>query len=392
VAFRSLFIILSVRLCLTDCEAKPRALSIKYGAGKPQAFRTESGKAAKIEFSQLYQEGKIVNKMSEGTLLLRRGQVSTLLTIDECIDAVELAFKSFAQGKTANPGILGIHSTSGGFHIKAAIMELPRRYFVSKINANFPENPHRFQLPTIQGVIVLFDAENGRPLAVMDSMEITVIRTGAATAVAAKYLARADAKIITICGCGNQGEISLRAVNRVRNLERAFAFDKDSGKAENFSQRLSTELPFEVLPVKDLRAAVRESDICVTGTPSKRFFIKREFVSPGAFIAAVGADNEEKQEIDPTLMAAARVVVDHLQQCLTIGDLHHAVVQGLMTGKDVLAELGEVIAGLKPGRQSDNEILIFDSTGTALQDVAAAGIVYERAVRNCIGTVVDFSR
>lgn len=328
--------------------------------------------------------------MSKGTLILTQEQVQSLLSIDECIQAVEAAFRSYAEGKTADPAVLGVHATGGGFHIKAAIMDCGPSLFVSKINANFPGNPKQFQLPTIQGIVAVFDAENGRPLAVMDSAALTVIRTGAATAVAAKHLSRPDSKTITICGCGNQGRISLEAISRVRSLERAFVFDIDPQRAESFADELSKHLQIEIKAAASLAEALRLSDICVTCTTSKRHFIEKDAVPAGMFIGAVGADNEEKQEIDPKLLAAGKVVVDHLGQCLAIGDTHHAVELGLMTKDDVHAEIGEVIAGLKPGRASSEEIIIFDSTGTALQDVAASAIVYKEAVRIGIGIMIDF--
>ena len=178
----------------------------------------------------------------EGTLLLTRHDVAALLGIEECIAAVEGAFKLHAEGKTLPPGILGLHARDGGFHIKAGLLELTRSYFAAKVNANFPQNSQRFGLPLIQGVIVLCDGENGRPLSVMDSMEITIIRTGAATGVAAKYLARTDSTVATICGCGNQGRISLRAIAKVRDLESAYAFDTDREQAERFAQEMSDEL------------------------------------------------------------------------------------------------------------------------------------------------------
>jgi ornithine cyclodeaminase/alanine dehydrogenase len=213
----------------------------------------------------------------------------------------------------------------------------------------------------------------------MDSIEITILRTGAATAVAAKYLARADASVATICGCGNQGRVQLRARAKARALERVYAFDLDHARAERFADELSAELRIEAQAVRELATAVWQSDICVTCTPSKRFFLKREDVSPGTFIAAVGADDELKQELDPHLFARGKIVVDLLEQCATIGDLHHALDQGLITRADVHAEIGEVIAGKKTGRVSQDEIIIFDSTGTALQDAAAAALVYEKA-------------
>ena len=328
---------------------------------------------------------------SEGTLLLTSSQVRSLLSIDECIVAVEGAFRLYGKGKTASPGILGIHAQQGGFHIKAGILELGRNYFAAKVNANFPENATRFGLPTIQGVIVLCDADNGRPLAVMDSMEITTLRTGAATAVAAKYLARKDSRVATVCGCGNQGRIQLRALARVLPLEKAYAYDLAEARALQFARELSAELGILVTAVTDLSSAVRQGDVCITCTPSRRYFLQRHDVKPGTFIAAVGADNPEKQELEPALMAKSKIVVDVLEQCATIGDLHHALRAGLVTAAAVHAELGEIVAGKKPGRTSEDEIIVFDSTGMALQDVAAAAVVYERAVQAGGGMALDFA-
>lgn len=326
-----------------------------------------------------------------GTLLLKRKDVAALLSIDECITAVEQVFKLQGEGKTEPPGVLGIHARDGGFHIKAGLLELDRTYFAAKTNANFPQNVKRYGLPLIQGVIVLCDGENGYPLALMDSIEITIQRTGAATAVAAKYLARPDSKIVTICGCGNQGRISLLALARVLPVEKVFAFDSDDAQAQSFASELAEELRIKVEAVRELENAVRQSDICITCTPSKQFFLKSDFVVPGTFIAAVGADSPEKQEIEPSLMRDNKVVVDILEQCASIGELHHALDAGVFTKKNVHAELGEVIAGVKPGRTSSEEIIIFDSTGMALQDVVAAALVYQKAVSMGKGTRIDFA-
>lgn len=326
----------------------------------------------------------------DGTLLLTRAEVADLLGIDECMAAVEDAFRRHAEWQTAPPGLLSMHAAAGAFHIKAALLDAARPYFVAKTNANFPQNQRQHGLPLIQGVVVLCDAENGYPLALMDSIEITIIRTGAATGVAAKHLARADARVATICGCGNQGRISLKAIARVRPVERAYAFDVDAAQAKRFASELSSELGIEVQAVADLARAVGQSDICVTCTPAKQAFLERAHVAPGTFVAAVGADNEEKQELAPALLKASKVVVDLLEQCAAIGDLHHAIAAGLMTSADVHAELGQVIAGQRPGRTSAAEIIVFDSTGTALQDACAAATVYERAVRTGRGTKINF--
>jgi alanine dehydrogenase len=319
--------------------------------------------------------------MSSDTVLLKRNEVASLLGIDECMDAVERAFKMRAIGEAAAPGILGIHTTDGGFHIKAGILHLQRQYFVAKINANFPMNPKCHGLPTIQGVIAVSDASNGKLLALMDAMEITTLRTGAATGVAAKYLARADAKTATIIGCGNQGKISLRALMKIRELERVYVNDIDPLIAKRFVKELGKEFPISIEAIEQIDPAIRESDICVTCTPSKKYFLKRESVMPGTFIAAVGSDNEDKQELDPRLLAENKVVVDSLEQTAKFGELHHALDLGIMNSDQVYSELGDIIAGHKKGRTSPDEIIIFDSTGIALQDVAAAAIVYEKAVQ-----------
>jgi alanine dehydrogenase len=322
------------------------------------------------------------------TLVLTRGDVQALLGWDECIAAVEAAFRLHAEGRSLAPGVLAVPSREGGFHIKAAGLDLGRLYFAAKTNANFSGNPRRHGLPAIQGVIVLCDGDDGRVLAVMDSIEVTIRRTAAATAVAAKWLARPDASVATICGCGSQGRAQLRALKRVLPLQRAYAFDADEATARAFAQDLSADLGLDVSAVADLGDAVRSSDVCVTCTPSRRPFLEREHVRPGTFVAAVGADSPDKQELHPALMAGGTVVVDVLDQCASIGDLHHALDAGVLTRDNVHAELADIVTARKPGRRSRDEITIFDSTGTALEDVAAAAVVYERAVAAGAGLTV----
>ena len=254
-----------------------------------------------------------------------------------------------------------------------------------KANANFPGNRERSGLPTIQGVIALFDAATGAPLAVMDSIEITLLRTAAATAVAARYCARPDAATVTIFGCGDQAPAQIRALTRVRTLTRVFAVDIDARRAERLAEDLS-DLDIAIDPVADPRAALSESDICVTCTTSTRPFLRRADLPPGMFVAAVGADSEGKQELDADLVASSVLVVDLLESCAAIGELHHALEAGLMKREDVHAELGEVVTGRKAGRSTDEEIVVFDSTGSALQDVVTAQLAYEKALAAGAGT------
>ena len=240
-------------------------------------------------------------------------------------------------------------------------------------------------------MLLLADAERGTPLALMDSAEITALRTGAATAVAARHLARPDASVVTVCGCGMQGRVQLRALAAVLRLTRAYAFDREPARAAGFAREMSQALGVDVVAADDLDAAVRASHVCITCTPSRTPILRHTSVAPGTFVAAVGADNEDKQELEPALMASCAVVVDVLEQAATIGDLHHAIAAGAMSRGDVRAELGQVIAGLRPGRLTEDEIVVFDSTGMALQDVAAAAAVYERAIRGSRGLEVNLA-
>lgn len=321
-----------------------------------------------------------------GSLLLSRGEVERLLTPELCIAAVEDALRLLAAGRLPPPGILGMHAAEGGFHVKAGILAADRAYFAAKLNANFPQNGPRHGLPTIQGAVLLFDAANGALLAIMDSMSITALRTAAATAVAAKYLAREACGTALIVGCGGQATAQLRALLRVRSPRRLLAFDQDPERARALAVALRDGRVAAVEVVEDLASAASASDIIVTCTTSKRPFITRDMVRPGTFIAAVGADSEDKQEIEPTLMAMAKVVTDLTEQAGRIGDLHHAIAAGAMTREAVHAELAEVVAGRKPGRENADEITLFDSTGTGLQDVAAAIAVYRGAVETGGGT------
>lgn len=325
------------------------------------------------------------------TWILNKKEVDSLLDYDDCIKSVEEAFRLYGLGKAMPPGVLGIHTLDGGFHIKAGILDLNTTYFVAKVNSNFPANASRYGLPLIQGLIIVCECETGQLLAVMDSTEITIVRTGAATAIAARYLSLPDATVATICGCGNQGRISLKMLMKVRDIKRAYAFDIDYIKARNFAEELSAETNIPVVVTDRLEDAVQQSQICVTATPSKEPFLKRSSIAPGTFIAAVGADWENKQELEIDLVAAAKIVTDLTDQSAAIGELHHAIEQGFVTRKHVHAELGEIVAGIKQGRASNNEIIIFDSTGMALQDVATASMVYERALKTNTGQQLSFA-
>jgi ornithine cyclodeaminase/alanine dehydrogenase-like protein (mu-crystallin family) len=313
------------------------------------------------------------------TLLLSAADVRELLDLKECIAAVEQGFRLLGEGKLPIPQILGLHADAGGLHIKAALWRGERDYFVAKANANFPGNPAKHGLPTIQGVIVLADARTGELLALLDSIEITAQRTAAASAVAAKYLARSDSSRLALFGCGRQGLMHVRALSHVVPIREVHFVEPNDSTAQQFTQELAGDSNFRLQRHADPGSALVHADIIATCTPAQRYFIHASDVRPGGFIAAVGADNEHKQEIDPALFAGAKVVVDSLDQCATIGDLHHAISAGTATRDSVHADLAAVVAGAKPGRTNNSEITLFDSTGIAIEDAAAAVYVLEKA-------------
>jgi alanine dehydrogenase len=324
----------------------------------------------------------------DSVIVLTRRDVATLLDLDGCIAAVEAALRLEGEGRAPRPAALGFPVRGGGFHIKAAALDLSRPYFAAKINGNFSENPSRLGLPAIQGAVVLCDAGTGTPLAILDSIEITILRTGAATAVAARRLARPGSRAVTICGCGNQGRSQLRALRRVLPIEEAFAWDGNAGAAGRFAEELTDELGIRVSAVPDPGRGAASSDVVVTCTPARVPYLRRGDVAPGTFVAAVGADASDKRELCRGFFESASVFVDSLEQCAAIGELHHAVAEGSISIDGVAAPLSEVVAGRKPGRRSEDEVTVFDSTGIALEDVAAAAAVYERALREGVGSRV----
>src|SRR5438132_4695374 len=187
--------------------------------------------------------------------------------------------------------ILEVKAPKGILHVKAGLLPHRQTYIVAKLNTNFPGNRPQSDLPTIQGLIAVYDAEDGRPLAVLDSIDITIKRTAAASAVAAKYLARKNSSVATICGCGGKARAQLRAIHSVLALKKILGFDLNKGPAKNFAADLSHELKLDIEPTRDLPTAIQKSDVCVTCTTSTEFFVRKEDVAYGTFITTVGADD-----------------------------------------------------------------------------------------------------
>jgi ornithine cyclodeaminase/alanine dehydrogenase-like protein (mu-crystallin family) len=325
------------------------------------------------------------------TLILSRADIGAAMTLADYRESAEEAFLALATGRGLSPAPLHIPAEGGGFHGKGARLGAAdgSSYVALKLNGNFPGNRQRSGLPTIQGAVLLADASNGRLLAVMDSIEVTLRRTAAATALAARHLARRDAASLAICGCGEQAAAQLAALAAEFRLTRILAWNSDPAAVRALIEGMADRLGCSIEPAPSLAAATLASDIIVTCTTARAPFLDRDHVRPGTFIAAVGADNHDKSEIAPGLMAHAKVVVDVLEQCAEIGDLHHALAASAMALGDVHATLAEVVSGAKPGRADGAAITLFDSTGTAIQDVTAAQRIYRRASERGVGTSLD---
>lgn len=327
----------------------------------------------------------------EGLLLLSRSEAERLTDFPGYVEAIESGLRAAAEGRAVAPPAPRLEVERGAFHVKGGALPMGDRLCVAiKSNGNFPGNPAQRGLPTVQGTIYLADGRDGGPLAVMDSIGVTIARTGAATAVAAKFLAPANARTALICGAGVQGRIQLVAVKHACPIARALIYDSNGEIAERLAREMATTLGITVEPTPDLGAG-RDCEVIVTCTSSRRAFLTPDHVRPGTFIAAVGADNSDKQEIHPALFPRSTVVVDSLDQCAEIGDLHHALGAGSFSRERVYANLAEMVAGRKPGRRGADEIILFDSTGLGLYDVAAAARLYERAPERGIGTYASLS-
>lgn len=311
-------------------------------------------------------------------LIITRRDIIQVMSPADFLDAVEQAFRAAAMGNAYSPHPMHLPAERGGFHVKGASISLERDYVAVKINGNFPRNPAELGLPTIQGAIFLADGSNGVLLAILDSIEVTLRRTAAASALAARLLARPESHTLLVCGCGEQGRAHVAALREVLPLERCLLWDRDHGLADALAGELAGSSGVKAVAVREMATASLSADVIACCTTALEPYLEVSAVKPGTFVAAVGADNPDKSEIAPPLMAAATVVTDLLHQCAEMGDLHHAIAAGTMTGADVHADLAQVLVGARSGRQSPEEIIIFDSTGTGLQDVAASVAIYER--------------
>ncbi len=315
-------------------------------------------------------------------LLLSRKQIERLLTMREAIDAVEEAFRAKGLGKVQMPpkSYVFLRRYHGDFRVMPAYVESLDAAGVKIVNVH-PKNPERHGLPTVMAVIVLLDPRTGAPIAIMDGTFITNVRTGAAGAVAAKYLARKDSEIVAMVGTGAQARTQLLGLKELFPIREVRANDISRSSAKRFVAEMSRRVDAEFRVVASTERAVREADIVVTTTPSTKPVVMSDWISEGTHINAIGADAPGKQELDPQILLRAKVVVDDIQQAIHSGEVNVPLSLGLIARADIYGDLGEIVAGKKPGRESEDEITVFDSTGLAVQDIVTDWVVYRKALK-----------
>lgn len=315
------------------------------------------------------------------TLLLSRKDVKGLLDMRTVIQTVEQAFKEWALGKAVMPPKAYLTVDRGDFRAMPAATSGAAG--MKWVNVH-PQNP-ALGLPTVMAVVIYNDPATGYPLSVMDATEITAFRTGATAAVASKYLARKNSRTLGIIGAGRQAYTQLLAHAALFRLERITVFDIFKETAE----RLVKAFPDYPVQAGSLEEAAAAGIVC-TVTPARAPVLKKAMVLPGTHINAIGADAPGKEELEPSLLREATVVVDDIRQARSSGEINVPISQGIYRIEDVYANLGEIIAGKKPGRTNDKSITIFDSTGVAIADIAVAKVVYEKARQIGGFTSLDF--
>jgi ornithine cyclodeaminase len=306
---------------------------------------------------------------------------------ESALEAIAEGFSQLVVGKVSVPPIMRIDITQkhGEVDVKSAYIA-GKDSFAIKIASGFHENRLK-GLPTGSGMMVLINAETGFPKAVLlDNGYLTEVRTGAAGAVAAEYLAMQTIETAGVIGSGSQARYQMEALKLVRDYQRILVYGIIKDEVERYVEEMAEKLAVEVIPSKDAETVVRESQIVVTATPSQEPYLKAEWLYPGLHITCMGSDAERKQELFPDVFTHADLVVcDRKSQVFRLGELHHAKEAGIITSEDQVIELGELTSGTKPGRQDDEQITICDLTGVGVQDTQIARLAYSAARQNNLG-------
>ena len=323
--------------------------------------------------------------------MLSEENVKNLLSLEEIISAVESAFRMKGLGHAQMPPkqYLFMKKYNGDLRTMPAYLEETDAVAVKVVNSH-PEN-QKHGLPTVMATIILVDPRTGAPEAIMGGTWITALRTGAAGAIAAKYLANPNPKTVGIVGAGTQARTQLMGLELVfETIEEVRVWDLNEKAAVKYAKEMESKYNQEfVYSVKSVRNAVQGADIIVTATPSREPLVSAEWVDEGAHINCVGADAPGKQELDPAILTKSKIVVDDWSQSCHGGEINVPLAKGIIDKSDVWGDICEIVAGLKQGRTSQDEITVFTSTGLAIQDAAAAKIAYQKALKQKIGEQVD---
>ena len=311
------------------------------------------------------------------TLLLGRREIEELLGMSEVLKVVENAFKLKAQGKTIMPPkiYLNLSEYQGDYRAMPAYIDGSAGVkWVSRY-----QNNRKYNLPAVMAIITLCDPNTGYPLVIMDGTYITRMRTGAAGGIAVKYLARKDSSVIGMIGAGIQAKTQLLAITEVLpKIGEVKVFDQYRDASLRFAEKMAAKLNLNIRPVETAEAAA-EADIVVTTTYATGPVVRKRHIRPGTHLNAIGADAQGKQELEADLLVSAKIIIDDIEQASHSGEINVPLSQGQLKVEDIYCTLGEVAAGMKRGRENDEEITIFDSTGLAIQDVVCAKLVYEKA-------------
>lgn len=315
-------------------------------------------------------------------LLLSSQEVELLLEIEKLPAIIEDGFRLYATGQAAMPPkvYLDLPQYNGDFRAMPAYL---KGACGLKWVCFYPFNPQNHGLPTVIGILIYSDPATGMPLAIMEASSLTSYRTAAASAVATRYLANPGVKTLGIAGCGVQAQVHIKVLSRGFSFEGIYLYDLDPARANELKQ-LFPELPIKTTSLEETCSA----DVLCTLTPVRKPIIPKRFLRPGIHINAMGADAPGKQELEVEILKQARIFVDDVEQSIHGGEINVAISSGVLTKEDLAGTLGAVVAGKHPGRQAKDEITIFDSTGLAIQDIALATHIYERAVKQKAGTEV----
>ncbi|TAV84902.1 ectoine utilization protein EutC [Rhizobium leguminosarum] len=325
-------------------------------------------------------------------IILTEAELRKVIGLDrDAVACIEEAFTALATQAVAMPPILrlDIPEYRGEVDVKTAYVP-GIEGFAIKISPGFFDNP-KIGLPSTNGMMVLLSSRTGLVQALLlDNGYLTDVRTAAAGAVAAKHLSRENASVAAIFGAGMQARLQLEALTLVRPIREARIWARDAAKAQSVAAESAGKLGFPVTAILDARGAMTGADLIVTTTPSETPIIEAGWLEPGQHLTAMGSDAEHKNEIDPAAIAGADLyVADNWKQTRRLGELHHAIDAGLVAADAVFAELGQIVAGLTPGRTRNDQITIADLTGTGIQDTAIATLAFAHAGAANAGTTFE---